>query len=144
MPQQWLDLDGYIGRVQFGMGRLPLVSKDWRHRKGEAMPKEQADSDAKPEFLRGRGLVIQASKHEFYLIGIGWRLFLSPKHPPDKTRPLLSFRNEVVPGRHLSVEEGHFDEKGEFVIDRQRNKDPMSQGAWVEADIGVLRVIMCD
>ena len=143
-PAQWLDLDGYIGRVQFGAGRMPLTSKDWRHKKGDAMPKEQADSDIKPEYLRGRGLLFQVSRNEFYLIGCGWRLFLRPKSVPDRTKPLLSFRGESGPGRHLSVEEGYFDEKGKFVVIRERNKDPMSQGAWVEGDIGVLRVIMCD
>ena len=146
MPQQWLDLDGYIGRVQFGVGRVPFVNKDWRHKKGEGMPKEQADSDVRPEHKRGRGLLIQTKKDEFYLVGTGWRLFLRAKYPPAKNRPLLTFHDDFTftPGRHLSVEEGHFDRKGKFVVDRQRNKDPMSQGAWVEADIGVLRIIMCN
>jgi hypothetical protein len=146
MPSQWLNLDGYIGRVQFGVGRVPFVNKDWRHKKGEGMPKEQADTDVKPEYKRGRGLLIQASKDEFYLVGTGWRLFLRPKYAPAKNRPLLTFHDDFTftPGRHLTIEEGHFDQNGEFAAVRQRNKDPMSQGAWVEADIGVLRIRMCN
>jgi hypothetical protein len=42
------------------------------------------------------------------------------------------------------VDEGHFDDSGEFVADRRRNGDNVSNGLWVEADIGVLRVITCD
>jgi hypothetical protein len=43
-----------------------------------------------------------------------------------------------------SVDEGHFDEDGKFVIDRRRNGDEIgNRGLWVESDIGVLRVITC-
>ena len=143
MPNQWLDLDGYVGRVQFGEGVVRPVRKDWRHVKEATMPKEQADTDVKPEFLRGRGLLVQASKNEFYLVGIGWRLFLRPKLSPEQTIPLF-YHQDLAHARHLSVDEGHFDQNGEFVVDRQRNKTPLTYGAWAEADIGVLRIIMCD
>jgi len=143
MPHQYFDLGDYVGRVQFGQGRLPFVRKDWRHVREAGMPKEQADSDVKPEFLRGRGFLVQASKNEFYLVGIGWRLFLRPKLPPEQTI-LLFYHEDLAHARQLSVDEGHFDENGLFVVDRQRNKTPLVSGAWVEADIGVLRIIMGD
>jgi hypothetical protein len=143
MPHQYFDLGDYVGRVQFGQGRLPFVRKDWRHVREAGMPKEQADSDVKPEFLRGRGFLVQAGKNEFYLVGIGWRLFLRPKLPPEQTI-LLFYHEDLAHARQLSVDEGHFDENGLFVVDRQRNKTPLVSGAWVEADIGVLRIIMGD
>jgi hypothetical protein len=143
MPNQWMDLDGYVGRVQFGVGRLPFERKDWRHSREATMPKEQADSDVKPEYLRGRGLLVQASKNEFYLVGTGWRLFLRPKLPPEQLLPLF-YHQDLAHARQLSVDEGHFDKNGEFVVDRPRNKTPLVSGAWVEADIGVLRIIMGD
>ena len=135
MSQQWLKLDGYLGRVQFGAGRAPSAGKDWRHMLGELMINTQLDSN------RGRGLVIQANKHEFYLVGVNYRLFLRPKLAKDKKQS-TSF-NEVQ-GRQLRVDEGHFDDNGEFIADRRRNGDNVSNGLWVESDIGVLRVITCD
>jgi hypothetical protein len=50
----------------------------------------------------------------------------------------------VANGRQVSVDEGHFDQKGAFVVDRQRNGDEISMGVWVESDLGVVRVILCD
>jgi hypothetical protein len=135
MSQQWLKLDGYLGRVQFGAGRAPSAGKDWRHMLGELMINTQLDSN------RGRGLVIQANKHEFYLVGVNYRLFLRPKLAKDKKQS-TSF-NEVQ-GRQLRVDEGHFDDNGEFIADRRRNGDNVSNGLWVESDIGVLRVLTCD
>ena len=143
MPYQWFDLGDYVGRVQFGEGMVRPVRKDWRHVKEVAMPKEQVDSDVKPEYKRGRGLLFQTSKNEFYLIGTGWRLFLRPKLPPEQTIPLF-YHQDIANARQLSVDEGHFDQNSEFVVDRQRNKTPLTYGAWVEADIGVLRIILCD
>jgi hypothetical protein len=50
-----------------------------------------------------------------------------------------------VYGYIVSADEGHFDKNGEFVADRRRNGDEIfRRGLWVEADIGVLRVITCD
>jgi hypothetical protein len=147
MPTQYVDLDGYLGQVQFGQGRMSSFKTDWRHVKDGGMPKEQADVDIKPEYKRGRGLLFQTSKNEFYLAGIGWRLFLRPKVAPEKRIPLYYYddiQRSVGRARQISVDEGHFDQNGKFVVDRQRNKTPLTFGAWVEADIGVLRIIMCD
>ena len=143
MPYQWFDLGDYVGRIQFGEGMVRPVRKDWRHVKEVAMPKEQVDADVKPEYKRGRGLLFQTGKKEFYLVGTGWRLFLRPKLPPEQLIPLF-YHQDLAHARHLSVDEGHFNENGEFVVDRQRNKTPLLYGAWVEADIGVLRIIMGD
>ena len=57
---------------------------------------------------------------------------------------MLFYHEDLAHARQLSVDEGHFDENGLFVVDRQRNKTPLVSGAWVEADIGVLRIIMGD
>jgi len=145
--QQYLDsLEGHLGRIQFGAGggRSPSVGKDWRHvsldgysETAATMAKEQADGN------RGRGFVIQASRNEFYLVGVNYRLFLRPKPLSDEMRSQL-IRNNSEPGRYVSVEEGHFDQNGKFVVDRRRNGDNVSSGLWVESDIGVLRVITCE
>jgi hypothetical protein len=48
------------------------------------------------------------------------------------------------PGYFVSVDEGHFDQNGEFVADRRRNGDEIKRGVWVYPDVGVVRVITCD
>jgi beta-galactosidase GanA len=142
MELQPLNLDGYLGLVQFGEGPLTKFRKDWRHYTSRMLSNyiPQAESN------RGRGLVVQVSKNEFYLVGANYRLLLRPDLPPDKMR-VSSFISDFLllrDFRHLSVDEGHFDQNGEFVIDRQRNGTEINYGLWVEPDTGVLRVITCD
>ena len=132
MDAQLLDLDGYLGLVKFGGGQWHLIDDDegwWR-----------------TDLNRGRGLVIQASRNEFYLVGANYRLFLCPKLSPAEMRASWYAAHSGIRALtpYLSVEEGHFDQGGEFVVDRRRSGDLASRGAWVEADVGVLRVIMCD
>jgi len=129
MESQELDLDGYVGQVQFD-GR-----PRWFPPAGDTAER------------RGRGLVIQASQHEFYLVGSHYQLVLHPKLPPHVARDMSLVRDPLLrrSSQYLSVDEGHFDEKGEFVVDHQRNGDEIRFAApWVEPDIGVLRVVMCD
>jgi hypothetical protein len=127
MPSQRLDLDGYVGKIQFGSGRW------WRPR---------SDDDER----RGCGLVIQASLHEFYLVGYYYRLFLRRKQPTEGVmKPAIPSVYFAFPmSQFVSVEEGHFDEEGEFVADHRRNGDETSNGMWVRPDTGVLRVVLCD
>src|SRR5208283_5949108 len=68
MSQQWLNLDGYLGRIQFGTARRTTCGTDWRHMPGEAAFNWQLDAN------RGRGLVIQTGRHEIYLAGASYRL----------------------------------------------------------------------
>ena len=135
METQYLDFDGYMGLIQFRVEQKPPIGGDWRHTSGDMFFKEPP-SDPN----RGRGLVIQASRNEFYLVGVNYRLLLRAKPSPDKTKAplLLKFL-----GRAVSVDEGHFDQNGKFVVDRPRNGDQISSGMWVEADIGIVRVITC-
>jgi hypothetical protein len=44
----------------------------------------------------------------------------------------------------LSVEEGHFNKKEEFVIDRKINGDALRGGVWVGLDDSVIRILTCD
>ena len=145
MDEEWIDLDGYAGLVQFGAGRPTYTFIDYRHKKAHS-PRKEYNPDTS-----GRGLIIQAGKHEFYLVGVNWRIFFRRKLTPDKTRTSLSpsdlqFDLQINPihAKYLSVEEGYFDENGEFVTTLRRNGGWVNQCLWVEADIGVLRVIMCE
>ena len=141
MLSQLLDFDGYQGLIQFDDGLQPRISPtDWRHHPKQMMTREDTPIE------HGRGLVIQASRNEFYLVGANCRLFLRPKLSPDRTLDVSFVSTYLLSrlGQYLNVDEGHFDQKGKFVVDRQRNGDETDYGLWVEPDIGVLRVIMYD
>ena len=145
VQQQFLNsLDGWLGRVQFGSSGPPShFGKDWRHsvidgysQVAASLAKDGSDGN------RGRGMVIQVSTHEFYFVGVNYRVFLRPKPLSDEMRFQL-MRNNSEPGRYVSVEEGHFDKNGKFIVDRTRNGDVIGSGLWVEPDLPVLRVITC-
>ena len=138
---QWMgDLDGYLGVVEFGQGSPGYIPTDYRHKKSiERHPFNPASIS--------RGLVIQAGKHEFYLVGVNWRIYLRPKLAPDKKRTSVTLRELQLDPKHahyVSVDEGYFDEQGKFVTTLRRNGSTINHGVWVEADIGVVRVIMCE
>jgi hypothetical protein len=135
---QQLTLDGFLGLVEFGGG--VSVRTDWRH------PPYYLRTAGGPEPRRGRGLVVQAGRNEFYLVGADYRLLLRPKLPPAQ-RFDAALANDFLAIRqahYVSVDEGHFDEDGRFVIDRRRNGDEVDGGVWVEPDTGVVRVVMTD
>ena len=126
--KQLFDFDGYLGQIRFGP--LPHFFKR-KTRVGST---------------RGWGLVIQASRNEFYLIGDNYQLFLRPKPSVDKMQaPLLvADWTPTLLGHFISVDEGHFDQNGEFVVDCRRNGDQISFGLWLEPHVGVVRIITCD
>jgi hypothetical protein len=126
---QRFDFDCYTGIVEFG---------DWRPAWVARNP---------PDNSRGAGLVIQSGRNEFYLSGHNCRLHLNAKPPYDKVQAPKAntvYKYGVGVGHTISVEEGHFNSNGEFIADRRRNGDETYHGAWVESNIGVVRVIMCD
>lgn len=138
---QVLDMDGYLGSILFGEGAAAFASKDWRYSK--PMPEL---SPERPPIKRGYGLVIQASKNEFYLVGSNYQLFLRPKLPPEKMldATFLSEWMQFSLNHPNRIDEGHFDQNGKFIVDRHRNGGSICSGVWVESDTGVVRVITGD
>jgi len=90
-------------------------------------------------------LVFQTAPHEFYCVGANYRLHLRAKSSPAEhlqaaqTSPHLLTRLT----HYVRVDEGHFNESGDFVIDRRRNGDETDHGVWVEPDVGVVRAVLC-
>jgi len=137
---QHLDLDGYIGLVEFEGTPMYRGGKDWRHRDPNLFAKLNQTG------RRGRGLVFQEDEHTFYLVGAAYRLHLRRK---GSARQLLDICSaspfHLTRGSfYVSVDEGHFDQDGNFVVDRRRNGDETDHGIWVEPDVGVVRVVLCD
>jgi len=141
MRSQELDLDGYLGLVHFGDGRLPFGVD------GPQLPPANAAANLQTNGSnRGRGLVIQASKNEFYLVGARYRFLLRRKLTSSDTQAPLpvaeSALNNQIP--YLSVDEGQFDKNGKYVIDRRRSGGPSGHRVSIEPEHGVIRVIMCE
>ena len=135
-----MDFEGYSGVVEFGDRRGGYNGKDWKHPSND-VPKAPSYNN------RGRGLIIQTGKNEFYLVGANYRLFLRPKSAVENLHPRLAIADFApkMPGWNMvSIDEGHFDRNGEFVIDQSRNGDEADPAAWVEPDCGVIRVITCE
>lgn len=136
---QTIDFDGYLGLIEFGEKKSPVKRVE--------------------KLERGGGLVIQANRNEFYLIGLNYRLLLRPKPSFDGTKPSrLAADWRAEPGSYnflISVDEGHFDQNGEFVVEMRRSGGRIRDGVWAgtsapwylrktENDYGVVRVITCD
>jgi hypothetical protein len=90
--------------------------------------------------------VFQVSQNEFFAVGGGYRLILRPVLPPRPALDATVSRDHLLvrQAHYVSVEEGHFDAGGAFVVDRRRNGDEVDGGVWVEPDVRVVRVVMCE
>ena len=126
---QHLDLEGYMGLIEFGEQR------------STGQPEERFEP-----WERGGGLVIQASKNEFYLVGQNYRFLLRPKPSLGKPQAVTLDAEGSHPkwkrfSKAISVDEGYFNQNGEFVPERRRE---IIFGVWVRHDAGVIRVITCD
>jgi len=135
-----MDFEGYTGLIEFGPRKAGYSGKDWKHPSAGGGP-EMVNPN------RGRGLVIQAGRDEFYLTGANYRLFLRPKPTLANMQARLAINDVApkLPGWNIvSIDEGHFDQKGGFIVDTCRNGDEIDPAAWVEPDCGVVRVITCD
>jgi hypothetical protein len=97
---------------------------------------------------RGAGLLIQAGKNEFYIVGINFRLMLRPKPVLGRSPVALLGGMDLSHPSFINyterVEVGHFDKKGKFISDFRRNGDDMRGGVWVGPDDTVTRIITCD
>jgi hypothetical protein len=135
---QYIDMDGWWGVASFGYGGYTYAGMDWRHVAGDRALMQQ------PQGPRGRGLVFQEDDNTFYAVGGAFRLGLRRKGPAsqtlDHTQTADWFRERQSP--FISVDEGHFDAAGAFVVDRRRNGDETDNGTWVEPDVQVVRIVM--
>lgn len=130
----FLDLGTMYGRVYF-LDRIP--DEPYIHL-------DNCHEDEKYKKYRGKGLIITAQESELYLAGEGFKLVLFPKQTATKRASVLRGTKGLNAnnGPYLSVEEGHFDEKGVFVADRERTGDECDMGLWVSSDVGVVRVLL--
>ncbi len=113
---QMLEFDGYSAMASFH----PYERKgDFRHMQQNARQG------------RGCGLVIQTGQKEFVALGCGYTLKMRKKRAMND---LKEDRLHTLPEHYLEyhrVEEGRFDEQGQFVLTRIRNGDQTDFGVFV-------------
>ena len=73
---------------------------------------------------RGRALLVEVSEYEFFVAGAGVGFDFIHRPDIDDPKPFVSLTSrQSTQLNHLSVEEGHFDENGEWIVDFVRNGD---------------------
>jgi len=92
-----MDFEGYSGVVEFGDRRGGYNGKDWKHPSND-VPKA-------PSYNRGRGLIIQTGKNEFYLVGANYRLFLRPKSAVENLHPRLAIADFCAQNARLEYDQ---------------------------------------
>lgn len=119
---QGYEFEKFLGRVNFNnAGRHDYSSRRMKMTEGQLMP---------------RGLIFEDEPYLFYLAGM-FNLQLVPKKSPN----VSMIANAPFIADFLSVEEGLFDENGNFVASRKRNGDEVFFGGfWVTPDCGIVRV----
>jgi hypothetical protein len=110
---------------------------DYRHRKAIS---EEGVGTGDSNVEKGRGLLVQVSENEFFLVGHKLRLLFNRPEPIDGHISALMASNGMQANNscYLELTEGHFDEKGNYVVDRVRSGDEARHGIWAQADCGVI------
>lgn len=131
ITEQLIDFGEYAGLVLFNN-----ANKDYHHKRLEAIKG--------PKSGKGRGLVIHAGNHEFYVLGGAFRLLLRKKNAGHDllTVSLAAGNVQTRTINYISVEEGYFDGDGSWVTTRRRNGDESDFGIWVEPDVEAVKVVL--
>jgi hypothetical protein len=118
------EFEEFLGRIHFGS---PAHGGGDYHSRRE-----------KPTELQGRsrGLIFEDEPRLFYLAG-RFQLRLIPKKSPEVSK----VDNYLPMPDFLAIEEGHFDDDDNFIVDRTRNGDEAFFGGfWVTPQAGVVRI----
>ena len=128
------------GIVSFDKSGDGWTAMDFRHL--EAI-KEEGVGIGDPTVEKGRGIVFQASDNEFYVVGHKCRVTFLPYEPDDGSIPatMASLILQPTNVNYMTVTEGHFDEDGQYVVDRVRSGDEVRHGIWCQYDCGVIHVV---
>ena len=81
---------------------------------------------------RGRAIVYEANEHEFYIAGVGFTARFLRRAEPYDTHPYTTYVSRASTElAALSIEEGHFDEDGNWVCEFMRRGDEVDCGAFI-------------
>jgi hypothetical protein len=127
MAFQLIELDGYVCNVRFeepGKAYYPF-----------RLPSARRG--------RGRGILFQTGRNEFYCVGDSFVFELRKNYTLDMVEFGSSFNNPRN-ATFLRIEEGHFDKRGQWMVDRVRSGDDLDFGVWMYTSNRVARIILCD
>lgn len=116
------ETDKYIVKVDYDK----TVSTNYIHRALKHAPST------------GRGLIIEASSDEFYLLGANFTVYFAPKDDIFYSEDRVS--NHMP---YLFIEEGRFDPDGKWHKLRTRTGDECDHGVWVFPENAVVHVVLC-
>lgn len=89
---------------------------------------------------RGRAIVYEAGKHEYYIVGAGCTVRFLRRASPYDACPYASYMSRASTElAALSIEEGRFDSEGNWICEFMRRGDEVDCGAFVYPGV-VLRV----
>lgn len=140
---QYLELGHYVGIAYFTncnslVGRMG-TDWNWHNYQHKDYLKRQQRGGC-----RGRGIIIQSDENEFLIAGDGFQLNLLPADGETPVNYLAGSDFHLTRSLDfISIEEGVFNEDGEFEVHRRRNGDEADFGIWVEPDVKVVRVRLC-
>lgn len=137
-PYEYIDFGDFYGRV------LYYKNIEVMHMEADNHAADHAHRNDSVFQVRAKGMILYKGNGEFYIAGEGFRLNLIRKDTIEGMSSGVrssSFQN----GRHqryLKLEEGYFNDKNEFVVDRIRTGDECDAGLWMDSDFGVLHVCL--
>lgn len=140
---QYLEFNHYIGIAYF-TNCNPLVGRvgtdwNWHNYKHKDYLQRQ-----KRGGCRGRGIIIQSGENEFFVAGDGFQLNLIPSDRETPDNDLAGSDFHLTRSLDfISIEEGTFNQEGDFEVHNRRNGDEADFGIWVEPDVKVVRVRLC-
>ncbi len=134
MDSMFLDFGDFWGRVYF---LNSITDEAYIHL-------DNCHDDAAHVQVRGKGLIVYAGNGEFYLAGDGFKLVLIKKDNMEYiTSSLRGFKYLNARNQEYKiVEEGRFDEEGEFVSNKVRCGDESDMGLWVYHDVGLVHAVV--
>ena len=134
--------DGWEVLVNYnGPGFAWAGATDYHHRGKEEFREGKGTHDPREE--KGRGVLMLGEDGWYYLVGHLIRLFFERPSVDDGSYriSLLSPEHQSSDMSVLDLTEGHFDEDGNYVVDRVRDGDER-HGIWAMWDCGVIRFKM--
>jgi len=139
---QHLELADWKCRICYHGTGEPWNAMDFRHH--DAIREESKPvTDIRSE--TGRGLLFEAAKDEYYLVGHKVRLLFHRSEADDGSIPAV-WMNPGLQANSMGtlfIEEGHF-EGDTFVAERIRSGDEARHGIWAQSDCGVIHFGLCD
>ncbi len=134
MESMFFDFGDFWGHVYFlnSITDEPYIHLDCSH------------DDEEHVKVRGKGLIVYTGNGEFFLAGDGFKLVLIRKDNMEFITSSLRGFKYLTARNHAYkvVEEGEFNQEGDFVPKKVRCGDESDMGLWVYYDVGLVHAVL--